>query len=588
MDKSIFYSNDSGETWQEQFVIEAPQVAVRSFFAVSQHVVYAVGYGGLILKTSNEGVDWQYIDSPLSAHFYDLFFINENRGWICGDSGAMLFTNNGGETWEVQNGATDENLNGIHFYDDQTGWVAGSNGVILHTTNGGTNWDTQSTPAPDSFTDIVFISDKKGFAISSGGKVFATTDAGMIWTEISFPVSEYITEIDFADSLNGIVVGFQGTVALTSEGGETWNVVETGNERNYSKVCFLADRTIWLSGFGEIMKSIDMGVHWFSKAEYFVRNVFYNVISTKPGTLNPDQIYILCGHYDSITGVTERFTRAPGADDNGSGTATVIEAARILRNYNFENTIKFIFFSAEEIGLLGSKTYAQEAAANGENILGVINLDMIAYDSDSDNSFDIHVRDYAESQQLGLFVKDMVTEWSISLVPDYIPLDGTTRSDHSPFWDAGYSAILIIEDFSDFNSAYHSVGDLFTLFNVPYYKKMSQLAIISLAQLAVIDTVNTFISEKKATPIKNYSLSNPYPNPFNQSTTISFYLPETQKIKLSVYNLAGQFVAPLLDEIKAKGIHSTRWNSSDIVSGVYFIKMETEDFASIKKCVLLK
>ena len=85
-----------------------------------------------------------------------------------------------------------------------------------------------------------------------------------------------------------------------------------------------------------------------------------------------DEIYIICAHYDSVSG-------SPGADDDGSGTAAVLAAARVMSQYQFDHTIRFVAFSGEEQGLLGSHEYVEEAVANADNIIAALNADMIAY-----------------------------------------------------------------------------------------------------------------------------------------------------------------------------------------------------------------
>ena len=83
-------------------------------------------------------------------------------------------------------------------------------------------------------------------------------------------------------------------------------------------------------------------------------------------------------------------TTAPGADDNASGTAAVIEAARIFSQYDFPFTIIYALWDEEEQGLIGSEYYATQAANAGDSILGVINLDMIGYDGNGDGNADVH------------------------------------------------------------------------------------------------------------------------------------------------------------------------------------------------------
>ena len=92
---------------------------------------------------------------------------------------------------------------------------------------------------------------------------------------------------------------------------------------------------------------------------------------------------------------------APGADDNASGTAAVLEAARVLSQYRFKHTLRFVTFAAEEQGLIGSYYYVAEARSAGTPIGGAINLDMIAWDSDDDDAMDIHAGTRSDSQALG-------------------------------------------------------------------------------------------------------------------------------------------------------------------------------------------
>lgn len=129
------------------------------------------------------------------------------------------------------------------------------------------------------------------------------------------------------------------------------------------------------------------------EVQTFSGNRGENVIATKTGTRHPEKEFIICGHYDNMpSGST-----APGADDNGSGTVAVLEAARILAPFDFDYTIRFAAWDEEEIGLVGSYAYAEEAYEQGHEILGVINLDMIAWDSDNDYTYTIATNDLSQA-----------------------------------------------------------------------------------------------------------------------------------------------------------------------------------------------
>jgi len=206
-----------------------------------------------------------------------------------------------------------------------------------------------------------------------------------------------------------------------------------------------------------------------------------NVYAVQLGTTYTNKKYIICAHYDDMpTGTT-----APGADDNASGTAAVIEAARVFSNYLFPFTIIYALFDEEEQGLVGSAYFALQAYNAGDSIIGVINLDMIAYDSNNDNVAEIHTRPIAYSVALKDKMVQTNTTYSLGASLNVIN-PGLTASDHSSFWNKGYSAILLIERYyGDFNAYYHTVNDKLTYFNLPYYLKLSKLAFGTLAALAL-------------------------------------------------------------------------------------------------------
>lgn len=195
--------------------------------------------------------------------------------------------------------------------------------------------------------------------------------------------------------------------------------------------------------------------------QYYTKSFLPNIVAIKYGSLYPDSIYVLGAHYDSF----ERG--APAADDNASGTAGVIEAARILSDYNFEKTIALVLFSGEEMGFVGSKAFSDSLVSNNTKILGMINLDMISYVSEGDS---ISVSICFNNRSLELM------NTYIKAVNSYVPdlkyvVDSTSMivssSDHSSFWSNDIPAISLIDEidiFSDhFNHHIHSNNDIIGL-----------------------------------------------------------------------------------------------------------------------------
>ena len=198
-----------------------------------------------------------------------------------------------------------------------------------------------------------------------------------------------------------------------------------------------------------------------------------NVIATQLGKTNPNDIYIVCAHYDTVADFC--------ADDNASGIAAVLEIARLLSTQCLDNTIIYALWDEEEIGLLGSQFYANQAAANGDNILGVLNMDMIGYDGDAigqpgDNEFDIDYRNIAGSVAMKDDILAVLNTYTFDLnVIEVNP--GTTSSDHASFWGAGYTALLVGESWEtdDQTPFYHTAQDRFATLDLPYLYEMAKL-----------------------------------------------------------------------------------------------------------------
>ncbi len=206
-----------------------------------------------------------------------------------------------------------------------------------------------------------------------------------------------------------------------------------------------------------------------------------NIIAEKTGETYPADVLIICAHYDSTSPSATRATLAPGADDNASGTAAVLEAARVLSGFPMDFTVRFIAFSAEEEGLYGSRNYAMKARANGENIIGVLNCDMIAYADAMPEDLEVIVD--SDSEWLADRLVGAASRYA-DLAADKTIDPSQIYSDHSPFWDQGYPALLAIEDEPLRNPYYHQVTDTVDKLNLDFLADSSRATVALLAELA--------------------------------------------------------------------------------------------------------
>lgn len=212
-----------------------------------------------------------------------------------------------------------------------------------------------------------------------------------------------------------------------------------------------------------------------------------NVIAEMPGLTEPNRIALLTAHLDSYSTSSPSVT-APGADDNATGSAAVMTIAEILNGYVFNCTLRYALFTGEEQGLYGSRAYAGEVRAAGHEIMGVLNLDMLGYNTaGTSERIELHTRpgNAGDLAIANLFAEAVAAYGQSQLIP-LILQDGKSFSDHSPFWDYGFPAILAIEDWADHTPFYHQPGDRLSTLNLPYYTRFTRAALAAFAHMGCL------------------------------------------------------------------------------------------------------
>ena len=205
-----------------------------------------------------------------------------------------------------------------------------------------------------------------------------------------------------------------------------------------------------------------------------------NVISIMTGQQMPTRHYILCGHLDTQN-ESDPY-HAPGADDNASGTAAVLEISRIIRQHQWPSSVVLIHFDSEEEGvheLAGSRHYVQQAVGSGLDIRAVLNMDMIGYSGDSVLGCEVS----------GMAVDSWLRDLYVRIANEYTPglvvsrYDSGTTSDAYSFAEVGYPAMLAMGSEWQHSPFYHQSTDLFGTLN------MDQLALIAKGMLATLSTL---------------------------------------------------------------------------------------------------
>lgn len=213
--------------------------------------------------------------------------------------------------------------------------------------------------------------------------------------------------------------------------------------------------------------------NWSYAPDYYGSNIEATLPGNDPES---DYIFLICAHYDSAYG-------SPGADDDGSGVATVLSSANILSKYSFNHTIRFVLFDGEEQGFHGSYYYVEQAYNRGDHIVGTFNVDSVSYVIDDINRSKVKILGNEESEWLANYSEDIS-----QIYYDYINLEIIKiisphgMSDHTRFWQFGYDAIQSFE--SEDNPYMHTPEDIIENCNMTYAKCISRLVLATIVDLA--------------------------------------------------------------------------------------------------------
>ena len=280
-----------------------------------------------------------------------------------------------------------------------------------------------------------------------------------------------------------------------------------------------------------------------------------NAMATLKGTdPNDDRIYIISGHLDSrVTDVLNRTADAPGANDDASGVAALMECARIMSKHSFPSTIIFVAVSGEEQGLLGAEYLAKKAKANNWNIDGLLNNDIIGSNNSNETNIidNTKVRIFSESfsqqdtgrvlqsirsmgmendgrsRQLARYIKEVSERYvdGLEVVLVYRNDRFLRGGDHTPFVQRGYPAIRVTEMNENFNHQHQDLrtekgivyGDLPEFMDFEYLRKNTALNLATLANLAKAPAT----PQEVKVDVRNLS----------NSTLLSWKAPKAGKVK---------------------------------------------------------
>ncbi|MCD6400050.1 T9SS type A sorting domain-containing protein [candidate division WOR-3 bacterium] len=638
---TILSTTDGGETWTAQ--TSGTGADLIDVSAVNDTMVWIVGKDGVIIHSNDGGSTWATQTSGVSIDFKSVEFLTENIGWAVGASGTILYTNDGGANWTAQTSGVTSTIYDVSFVDTLNGWVDGSSGVILHTTDGGATWTAQTSGVTYTLTRIVAIDSTEAWAVGLGDYALHTTDGGVTWVQVSIPCTIGLWGLDFANANLGIAMGNGGivtrytymppdiavspdTVVITAGSKyQRFSPVHYENTSgNYSRRVFQIDKEPL--PVVSVSQTTQQSKGNYSKA------------------YTPDTLYYDDGTMESALGI-QGATYTPTPDET-YGFATKFDYTK--PTYLLGVMIYFGSFNGTDYRLYVWGDNAGVPASGATPLY--VDLNMPTPTPNAWNYIDLSDSSIflPPNFWLGICYNSIVTpsDWYLGYdnhTADhhtYINLNGDPGSwedlgNYNYAYPYGVRAIVAQEGAVSGNMMVYNVGigelqvtdinsgetwiksTLPASFNISPGDSQSVLIEVDTTGLAngiyygslhivsndpdenpYDEPVKLTVSGAGIEDNNNTNvlwLSQNYPNPVRNSTTIRFAVPKnTRNVKIKIYNISGRLVKtliPTVDRTTFTGIavwNGTNENNRNVANGVYFYRLVANGDAVIKKMLVIR
>lgn len=305
----VLRTEDGGTTWSAQNSGTTWRLNAVCFPSLSFGC--AVGESGTILTTTNGGQSWRVTQHAVQGNrrnLFDVHFVDPVHGWCCGVRGTMIATADGGATWQDLSCPISQNVDAIDFVDTSYGWAAGEEGAIIATRDGGLNWTAQTSGTIQGIADIRFADRQRGFAVDGGGAVWSTSDGGQQWQSSYQEIpntSKALHALDLVGSQGWCAVGVTGLVLLTDNNGANWRKDSSGSAAELWGVDFVDAAHGWVVGMNGTIMCFGKG------ASVPVPSWTYEVAIDRLALVLPNGIYVkwVEGHQPHTLEQLERFLR---------------------------------------------------------------------------------------------------------------------------------------------------------------------------------------------------------------------------------------------------------------------------------------
>lgn len=533
---------------------------------------YAVANNGIVLQTTNAGLNWSQRNIPASTHNLSVYFENAMTGFVGNQNSNVYKTTNGGINWEVNGSASTYAITSLCMPSATVGYCGDHYSNIQKTTdNGQTWWILATTPGYDAM--LYFINTDRGWCVDNYGYVYSTANGGLNWSNVRIS-TDTLSSVYFITSTIGYVAGDSGRVFKTTNGGTNWTLLTTGTVAKLNSIYAQNLNEIYACGNGGTMLySSNAGTNW--AVQTLGTNNLKNMSFVPATTIG----------------------RAVG--DVGTMYRTYTMGVGCLGNGNTPVGYPFMTYwmdSRTDMLYLASELNSYGVQPGYINSLGFY---FTTVDTLTMNGFNIKIQTTSASSISAFTTTGWTTVYSgtykvtgsagmkyISLTPPYFYWNGTSnllidicfnneRYTNSSNVYSSTATNMTVHQHQDLSSG-DGCSDLIAGATQP-----------TRPNICFLTQPYTGISNNKLVPDKYY-LSQNYPNPFNPTTKIKYGLPKSGFVTLKIYDLIGREIKTLVNEQLQAGEYLSDFNASEFPSGTYFYRLQTGNYTETKKMLLIK
>lgn len=490
-----------------------------------------------------------------SVNLNDVFSINPEITWALAEGGTIYKTTNGGDFWETQY-SPGFVLNRISFSNDSIG-ITCSNGMILRTSDGGENWIHQSFGTTKVFNNVSFLNKDTAFVVGDSGYILKTMDSGQNWVLVQSPAVTSLMNIHFKNDSIGIIVGGSlspqvGTILRTTNGGISWYYVY--NSDSSVKIFCISylgqDKWISADNLGRIFKSTDDGITWariYSPTGYPLIITDMHFFDESNGFLVGAQKLV---HPSGRTGYLFRTS------DGGISWIKISNSMSQINSISFTGTTGYIAGLEDPEWIPGPTLY--KSINGGDSWFYVLlPVELISFTATAEKDKIILKWTTATELNNRGFEIERKKDKGQYITIGFIKGSGTVTEQRN------YSLIDNDIDYGTYN---------YRLKQFDYdgqYQYSDEIEVI----------VNAPVS---------FSLGQNYPNPFNPSTTIEFSVPEKGYTSVKVYDIKGELICNLINDVLEKGDYTVKFDRRNLPGGIYFYELTSGNRRLTNKMCLIK